>query len=409
MPASAILTPFSRGKAVEVGKHLFRKKLLPVGRITYEGQEVRFDRPFLETLLSSWQSGAYDQVPLQFATADNKHNNLPERTRGQVVSMDLDHDGLYVTVSATDEGAKVIKDNPNLGVSARIVNGLKRADDKFFAGAIQHVLGTLDPQINQLGPWEAIEASRQEGEVVLDLSAVEYQEDGVAGRRGQPQLSDEELTRLRAFLDDTPPGDVEDAVEQPEDAEPEDELSDEELADIIAAAGELEAGDGSAAPEGGEESEDLTDAEIAALLEEPGALEQITASTDPATVRALELANAQLGTQREELDRVTTALDEGRYEQERAYFAREYGIPPYITDLARPVLEGDGHVIELSRGQGTADVGSIVRQVLLAVGEQVKMLDLSSELGSVDGPDQDKSDFTAREQMIKEFRAQTGV
>ena len=40
------------------------------------------------------------------------HTNDPERTRGWITDMDLGTDGLYVTVQATDAGARVLQDNP---------------------------------------------------------------------------------------------------------------------------------------------------------------------------------------------------------------------------------------------------------------------------------------------------------
>lgn len=54
-------------------------------------------------------------------------------------------DGLYVTAQLTERGEAVLRDNPYLGVSARIVEQYRRADGKFYPAAMQHVLATLDP------------------------------------------------------------------------------------------------------------------------------------------------------------------------------------------------------------------------------------------------------------------------
>jgi hypothetical protein len=67
--------------------------------------------------------------------------------------MQVEPDGLYVTLNPTERGARVLAENPGLGVSARIVEQYQRADGKFFPAAIQHVLGTLDPRVTGLGAW----------------------------------------------------------------------------------------------------------------------------------------------------------------------------------------------------------------------------------------------------------------
>jgi hypothetical protein len=61
-----------------------------------------------------------------------------------------------------------------LGVSARIVENYSRSDGKFFPAAIQHVLGTLDPRIPQLGSWEQVELANNPGTTVYDLSGSDW-------------------------------------------------------------------------------------------------------------------------------------------------------------------------------------------------------------------------------------------
>ena len=118
----------------------------------YKGRTLRFTAGYLRGLLDAFRSRAYDQVPFQLADAQNTHTNDPERTRGEIVDMDVDGDGLYVTVAATDAGARVLQDNPRLGVSARIVEDYARSDGQHYAAAVQHVLGTLDPVSRRPAP-----------------------------------------------------------------------------------------------------------------------------------------------------------------------------------------------------------------------------------------------------------------
>jgi len=171
---STVIAPWSYGSAIELAGGLWRKKLLPVGEVSYKGRVLRFTRDYLRGLAQAFASRAYDQVPFQLADAQNTHTNDPERTRGEVVGMDLGSDGLYVTVQATDAGARVLQKNPRLGVSARIVEDYARSDGQHYAAAVQHVLGTLDPRIPALGAWEPVEASNGAEGQVIDLSGTDW-------------------------------------------------------------------------------------------------------------------------------------------------------------------------------------------------------------------------------------------
>jgi hypothetical protein len=171
--AAVIQTPLLGSDCIELGNQVWRKRLLPVGSVEYQGRVLKFDRSYLNALADSFRSGAYDQVPLQLADARNTHTNDPERTRGWVQDMSVDDSGLWVTVTTTDAGSQLLAANPKLGVSARIVEDYARADGKYFPAAIQHVLGTLDPRIPGLGAWEAVTADLSNGpgaDMVIDLS-----------------------------------------------------------------------------------------------------------------------------------------------------------------------------------------------------------------------------------------------
>ena len=151
-------------------------------------------------LEAAFTDRAYDQVAFQLADAGNTHTNDPERFRGDIVAMDAEEDGLWLTVSPTAAGEKVLKENPQLGVSARIVEDYARSDGRRFPAAIQHVLGTLDPRIPGLGPWEAIEAATPEPDEVVDLSGHLRRRGGksTAGPPAQPQQSKVQKDRQHA-------------------------------------------------------------------------------------------------------------------------------------------------------------------------------------------------------------------
>jgi hypothetical protein len=162
-----VLTPFTfASPAIELANQLWRKRVLPVGDVSYNGRMLHFSADYIAQLASAYNAAAYDQL----ADARNSHTNDPERHRGTVVGMSAEPDGLYVTVKPTDAGHAVLRDNPQLGISARIVENYERSDGKFYPAAVQHVLGTLDPRIPQLGPWQPVEMSNGPG-LVIDLSA----------------------------------------------------------------------------------------------------------------------------------------------------------------------------------------------------------------------------------------------
>lgn len=174
-----VYTPLLPGRAIELGHQLWRKRVLPVGDVSYKGRMLHFTRDYLDRLADAFHSRAYDQVPFQLADSQNAHTNDPERTRGEVVDVDTDADGLWITARVTPQGEQVLASNPGLGVSARIVEDYARSDGQYFPAAIQHVLGTLDPRIPALGPWEAVEASNS-GEQLIDLSGGTWVEDDEA-------------------------------------------------------------------------------------------------------------------------------------------------------------------------------------------------------------------------------------
>lgn len=402
---SAVLTPFARTAARQSGGSRWRKRLLPVGDISYKGRRLSFTRDYLQGLASAFGQRAYDQVPFQLAGDENKHTNDVERFGGQVETMDLGQDGeepgLWVTLATTERGGRVLAENPALGVSARIVEDYDRSDGKFFPAAIQHVLGTLDPRIPGLGGWRAVEAAN-DVDITIDLSGAEFAGEGTGD---MPELTEEQKRERLAALLAIDPADLDQLVASlhandgaPAGAGDGDgtELTDEELEEITAAAERLDAqgllGDGDGNPATGQRQP-----------EPAGAFSNADA------VLALELSNARADQNALELAEVRGYLDNERFLAERRGFAEDHGIPPYITDFARPLLEGNGHTVDLANGT-SVDAGQIVRKVLTEVGKLGKLLDLGMELGSpLDEPDQVRVGEQARDSFVTDFKRQTGI
>lgn len=385
-----ILTPIDLSAARPVGNGFWEKRILPIGEINYKGRKLSFTPSYLSSLVTSFNSQAYNQVPFQLADAQNTHTNDPERFRGEIHSMRLGDDGLYIKMKPTARGTQVLTENPKLGVSARIVEEYERADGKFFPAAVQHVLGTLDPRIPDLGPWKYVEMSNDAGQV-YDLSDVEIagEDTGMAGLTQAQQarldrllsLSDEQLDALLGVVDTDTDGEYD-----------EDELTDEELAALV----------------------DELDAEDLDALQDEFEAEQLAgAGAGPSLSNfggdAVELANIQLAETNRQLGVMRRKMDADSYELEKQKLTRNGGLPPYIVDMARPLLEGSGHVVELANGEGV-DAGLVMRRVLAEMGRLTSMLDLSSEQGSTfDEPDITARGDQARTELVARYRNQTGL
>jgi hypothetical protein len=390
MPA-AVLTPFFRDAAIELGSQQWRKKVLPIGDVAYEGRMLHFTPEYLKGLEQAFQTRAYDRVPFQLADAKNTHTNDPERTRGHIVDMRAEQDGLWITLDPSPQGEEVLKQNPYLGVSARIVEDYARSDGKYFPAAVQHVLGTLDPRIPGLGPWQAIEAANTPPDVI-DLTAATWA--GQGEELIMPELNAAQQANLARLLDVDPAkldqlvaslgsngtaavGDLNGGAEP--------EVSDDELEALVAS---------------------MTDEELAALeteyeLETAGAAEVTGMSYE--TQAAIEMANARADETERQLAVIQGRHDAQAYENEKRSLA-DAGVPPYITELARPLLQGSGHVVDLANGR--VDAGQVMRRVLNEYAKMASMLDLGVELGSPMDEPADSGQDTARQQTIDRARAQ---
>lgn len=400
MPA-AVLTPFSRSPARRVAPGKWVKRLLPVDSINYQGRRLDFDVPYLTELARAYENRAYDYVPLQLAGDDNKHTNDVERFAGKISGMQVDLNGpdgpgLYISLAPTQRGEKVLEDNPDVGVSARIVEDYDRSDGRYFPRAIQHVLATHDPRIPGLGGWQAVDASNDVS-MTIDLSSMQFA--GEAEGEGMPDFTEQQRARLAKLLD------VDEATwEQVIAGLTAPELSPEELAQL-----------------GDDSGSELTDAELAELeaaaleLDQMGLLDEpepAGAGLSNNAMLALELTNARAADTEAQLAGITAQLDEQRWASERRHLTHDLSIPAHIVDEAKPLLLGSGHAVELSNGT-QVDAGSIMRKVLEGVGKTVKALGLDMdavELGSpLDEPEQHGQADQERVALMERFKAQTGI
>ena len=77
----------------------------------------------------------------------------------------------------------MLRENPFLGVSARIVEQYQRTDGTYYPAAVQHVLGTLDPRIPGLGAWKPVDMANGGSAITIDLSNYRFAGEPEPGRR----------------------------------------------------------------------------------------------------------------------------------------------------------------------------------------------------------------------------------
>lgn len=407
------LTPTDDGDAIELSTTTFRKKVLPRGSIKYGDREIVFDDEYLADLAASYNEGAYDQVPFQLADESNRHTMLPERMKGECKSVEVKEDGLWGTFELSSDAAELVRANPKLGVSARIVEGYERSDGKTYKRALQHVLGTLDPRIPGMGAWEEIELSNGEAYTssdVIDLSNSEYEEEGTVPENKKTEEPVAEKTptgvseeaafaAVREIFPDYTDEQIRDLLAEP--------LTDEELAQAQAEL-DLEAEDETPKAEKEDQPKEEETPKAEKPKEEAPKAEKEKAGValsneviETALVedsKTVDLANQVAALQK-------SVADE-KFSKERAAWVRD-GVPPALVDLARDVLTApQGSVIDLSNGVESkkVDAGEVIRKLLDA---SAGYIELAKDRGHTLSLSNEDNDETAkRADLISMWREQ---
>jgi hypothetical protein len=399
---TALLTPMDLDLAVKVGKRTYRKQILPKTTINYKGQRINFDDAYIKDLAEAFASGAYDQVPVQFAGDANDHNENPRNFGGEVKAMEATPTGLDAIIELTEEADAAITKNPKLGVSARIREGLEKSDGRKFGRVVRHVLLTLDPRTST-GPWQAVDLSAEDDAEVVDLTATTYKEGTVA-----PTVDKNKQTIT------TEDGKVLDLAN----------LSDSEfqaLLDLSATAvedevDESQTGEGTEPKDGEVYEKDgkqyvRLDGKVF-LLSETAPAADATPSTPaaPATGEgSTDLANEVIDKEaRSEVQQMQIDLANDRFQTERGKYLAG-GVPKSLIDLAEPLLKTPRPVtIDLSNTDGNESVNAteIVRNML----DQFKgFVDLGYEVGhSVDLSDEDKDHVSTEDAMMAAWDEEFG-
>jgi hypothetical protein len=352
------------GQVVSLAKlgKVWRKQILPLGSINYEGRQIRFDSEYHKQLVRNFRAGAYPQVPFQLADKDNAHTNDPERTRGELVDLRAEESGLYGYFKVTKP--ELLLNNQNLGVSCRIVeNYARESDGKFFGHSLQHVLGTLDPRVTGMRPWESVELASAVASETVDLAATVWPEPDKDGAempdakedKHVVELSTAQLDKLNRLLDE-------------EDTEGDElELDPEMFAD-------------------GEDEEDEGPDDYVEL-DEGGDDDVVLATVNSLQRQVLELTN--------------TIEDRDNAFEIKQLAAT--GLAPSIIEAARPLLALGSGVVELANGSTVSPAGqtrTLLRAILELSQRGYATVELDREDGFTIGGD---SQETLRQQQVDQM------
>lgn len=363
-------------------KLTYWKQILPAttitapDAITRQPVTITYDDAYFDDCIDAFKRRtAVDHTMFQLADANNSHGPVhqdydPERTRGEVVDLRKarpgEKPGLYAKIQFFNrKAARAVRDNPHLGVSARIREGFTRADGVHVKRGIIHVLGTIDGRLNGMGPWRTADLAwyADPSDTQVDLSNNVYPEAPVAlGRKNKNRgagaatdddggitsvlenLSDEQFAQLLGELGLTAE-DLQDAEDPDED---EDDETDEDEAD-----------------EDDDDADDEADTERQPVGAGAGASATVDQSIALSAQAAANEALAQLADQ--------------AWNTERAALVAR-GIPPAMVDLAEPVLHHPGgFTVDLSHEDGPeVDIRDIVSKLLDGMAGYV---DLAQETG----------------------------
>lgn len=375
MKNDIIFTPFDLSDAVKAGRRRFWKQVLPVTKIDYKGMKVDFDPKFHMDLTQAFADKAFDQVPVVFADGNNAHNMDPRNFGGDVLKMEYrgpaKEQGTWALIEADKDAAKAINKNPSLGVSARIRQMVEKADGRKFDRAIEHLCLTMNPRVTGMSPWQAVDLSEEDTDEneVVDLTAFNYTEGSdmarststkaktsrKGGKIDLSNLSDDEFQNLLDL--------AEAALVDDEDLD-EDDLDDED---------ETEVEDTSTAPRP-RRKRSKTKITVEKDSEDDGDVDDEDDEDEDEAVNLTDADRQTLGHVR----KMRLDLAEREWAAERTAFIRD-GVPPFLLDLAEPVLSlPDSVTIDLSEGEDPLDATDTIRKMLQGVRG---IVDLTGEIG----------------------------
>jgi hypothetical protein len=315
-------------------------------------------------VVKAFDEKAFDGVPFVMSMPDNKHpkkGEEPDQLEGDLERLELGQDGSlygYFDLSQSQRVRDIIrKSNGKFGVSGRIEVDYTAGDTgKSWPYALRHVCGTTSPHLKGMAGWQPVDLTEEEkaqetidfsGEVIEDKKKEVKDDDKENGGDLMSKLTDEQITRLLALVDDLDAiGKSADDIEKEEDREKPAELP-KEVKDQIAA-------------------------------------------SEAASKKALELA-----------ERMQVSAASERWEAQRAILLTE-GVPPVILDLAGKVLSRHRTITLDFAEDDTVDATQVVRDIL---NECKGVITLGDERGHQFTGDHDTPENKAYKELEENFNA----
>jgi hypothetical protein len=148
---------------------LFKKHILNLGQLQYEGQVFDLDENWYSRLKHNFNTGVADIVQVPLADANNRHSEDPSRNLGEVVDVERDGNKVYAIIDARQDADKF--GTTYLGSSAFLHMNYKDTSTQERVGpALLHVCVTNRPYITGLEDYqEVIEATADETEDIIVL------------------------------------------------------------------------------------------------------------------------------------------------------------------------------------------------------------------------------------------------
>ena len=358
-----VLSPVSTAKAVELSRGKYKKQILPLTEINYGGKTKKFDLAYMSRIVDAWKRKAYPYVPVKLAPADNAHTQDVLRTGGRLVDLELSNtDGLIATLDLNDDGTKAVElSDGEVPVSVRMLENLVHSDGEEFDVALHHVLITDDPNIRNMGPWQKVDLTAENGKDgvthTIDLSAERFGTEGTMTDTKPTvtlELTADQAETLQRVI-----------AEQ------------EDLKELGLTPEQFEAGtDDENTDDDDEDAEEGTDP-VTTAATKPAPVALTRASTSE-----VELARAEASAARAETLELTKKFRASEVQREIDNWVG-LGVAPALVELARPALLAPS-VIELSGGKKT-DAGAVVRGLLNEVVELAKNGEDVIELGILSG------------------------
>jgi hypothetical protein len=378
----AVRTPLDHGTALALGNKIYRKQVLRSGPLHYRGGTFDVTDAYLDSVVAAFDAKAIPRVPFQLADASNTHTEDPLRRFGTVTALHRTPDGLDAVIELDDEAARLVDNDPEFGVSVLIKHDRTTGEGAKFPAVLAHVLGTTDPVLTQLAPWQPeLAASNDSGDVLDLLALTSAPRDDKEGPTMAEAitLTPEETAQLRSLLPKLAALQAEPTPDAPADTvEPaEREYTDEELQAM---------------------ADSVLDDDADLPVEEPLAAshndEQVLALS-----QRLEAAEQARRDDALALSQLREERDESLYLSQRDEWARKYGVHPTVTDIVKPLLKGGDRKLALSNGT-ELDAAALITKFVHEIATRPR-LDLSQAKGTAVDVDDNADEATERDALAK--------